>query len=75
MWEYCREKEMKSGFILLLVSSLSGCMGVMPREETQCVATRTLDVNGKARVMETCVGTSVRRGYPTFEKSGVNQKW
>ena len=65
--------------LFFLVVSLSGCAGfsgmVAEREQTKCVATRTLDANGKAVVLETCTGTSVRKGYPTFEGSGVNQKW
>lgn len=70
---------MKAVLWLCMAAALSGCgvLGdrVVEREVTKCVATRTLDANGKAVVLETCTGTSVRRGYPTFEGSGVNQKW
>lgn len=70
---------MKSVVLFLLLSSvISGCGGlgvVAEREETKCIATRTLDADGKVVVLETCTGTSVRSGYPTFKGSGVNQQW
>ncbi len=70
---------MKAVLSLCMAVVLSGCGvlggGVVEREVTKCVATRTLDANGKMVVLETCTGTSVRRGYPTFEGSGVDQKW
>lgn len=70
---------MKSVLLSLGVVYLSGCTAfgdrIVEREVTKCVATRTLDANGKVVKLETCTGTSVRRGYPTFEGSGVDQKW
>lgn len=70
---------MKTALVLsLLVATLSGCGSfgaVAEREETKCIATRTLDADGKVVVLETCTGTSVRQGYPTFKGSGVNQQW
>lgn len=70
---------MKAVLSLCMAAVLSGCsiLGdrLVEREVTKCVATRTLDANGKAVVLETCTGTSVRRGYPTFAGSGVDQQW
>jgi hypothetical protein len=66
--------KLKSVLFLPLVFLLVGCAGV-ERQETRCMATRTLDADGRVKIIETCTGTSVQKGYPTFPGSGVNQKW
>ena len=60
---------------LSIVVSLSGCAGSPEYQETKCYATRTLDADGRVKIIETCTGTSVQRGYPAFPGAGVNQKW
>lgn len=63
-------------FLCAAVPALTGCAGFDgQRQETRCIATRMLAADGSVKVIETCSGTSVQRGYPTFEGSGVNQKW